>query len=363
VSTSRENLSTDDALLLVRGAVRAMSAYVPGLQPGPGERIVKLNTNENPYPPSPHALKALRASAGPRLRLYPDPACRALREQAAAVYGLDPSQVVPGNGSDELLAILMRTFVDEGGTIAYFQPSYSLYPVLAAASRARTVEVPLPRDATGLAVPRVQAGVFFLSTPNAPYGIPFPTAWIEALLASFSGIVVADEAYAEFAEETSLPLLGAHPRLVIVRTLSKSHSLAGLRVGLAFAHSEVAAEIAKVKDSYNLDRPAQAAAAAALADQAHFRANRDRIRATRARFAARLAELGFAVPPSQANFVFAAVASGMPAARDLYAALLKRGFLVRYFDRPGLDDGMRITIGTDAEMDALARTLGELVGR
>jgi histidinol-phosphate aminotransferase len=174
---------------------------------------------------------------------------------------------------------------------------------------------------------------------------------------------VADEAYAEFAEETSLPLLAANPRLVIVRTLSKSYSLAGLRVGLAFAHPAVAAEMAKVKDSYNLDRPAQAAAAAAIADQAHFRRNRDRIRATRARFAARLAELGFSVPPSQANFVFAAVKPGMPPARDLYAALLKRGFLVRYFDRPGLDDGMRISIGTDGQMDALARELGELVGR
>ena len=356
-------MSTDDAIPLVRKAVRAMSAYVPGLQPGPGERIVKLNTNENPYPPSPRALRALRAAAGPRLRLYPDPACRALRESAARAYGLEPGQVVPGNGSDELLAIVMRTFVDEGGTVACFRPSYSLYPVLAAAAAARIVEVPLPRDAREAPIPRVEAAVFFLTTPNAPYGIGFPTAWIERLLASFPGIVVADEAYAEFADETSLPLLASHPRLVIVRTLSKSHSLAGLRVGLAFAHPAVAAEMAKVKDSYNLDRPAQEAAAAAVADTAHTRANRDRIRATRARFAAALARLGFAVPASQANFVFAAVGPGMPGARELYAALLARGFLVRFFDKPGLDDGLRISIGTDAEMDALTRTLGELVGR
>jgi histidinol-phosphate aminotransferase len=340
-----------------------MSAYVPGLQPGPGQRLVKLNTNENPYPPSPRALKALRSAAGPRLRLYPDPSCRALREQAAAVYGLDPAQVVPGNGSDELLAIVMRTFVDEGGTVAWYRPSYSLYPVLAASSRARVVEVPLPRTTTGLPIPRVEAAVFFLSTPNAPYGIGFPTAWIGELLAAFPGIVVADEAYAEFAGETSLPLLAAHPRLVIVRTLSKSHSLAGLRVGLAFAHPAVAAEMAKVKDSYNLDRPAQAAAAAALADEAYFRRNRDRIRATRQRFSARLAELGFQVPPSQSNFVFAAVGPGMPAARELYAGLLERGFLVRFFDRPGLDDGLRISIGTDAEVDALAAAIGKLLGR
>jgi histidinol-phosphate aminotransferase len=257
----------------------------------------------------------------------------------------------------------MRTFVDEGDTVAYFQPSYSLYPVLAAAARVRVVEVPLPRDATGLPVPQVDARVFFLSTPNAPYGIAFPTAWIETLLSTFPGIVIADEAYAEFADETSLPLLARNPRLVIVRTLSKSHSLAGLRVGLAFAHPEVAAEMAKVKDSYNLDRPAQAAAAAALADQAHFRANRDRIVSTRARFSARLAELGFAVPASQANFVFAVTGAGMPTARELYAGLLERGFLVRFFDRPGLDDGLRISIGTDAEMDALVGAIGDVVRR
>jgi histidinol-phosphate aminotransferase len=354
---------TNDALSLVRKSVRAMSAYVPGRQPGPGERIVKLNTNENPYPPSPRALKALRAAAGPRVRLYPDPTCRVLRENAASAYGLAPEQVVPGNGSDELLAILMRTFVDEGGTVACFRPSYSLYPVLAAASSARLVEVPLPRDGRDLPVPRVEASVFFLTTPNAPYGIGFTTAWIGRLLSSFPGIVVADEAYAEFADETSLPLLADHPRLVIVRTLSKSHSLAGLRVGLAFANPAVASEMAKVKDSYNLGRPAQEAAAAAVADTAHVAANCGRIRATRARFSAALGRLGFRIPPSQANFVFAAVGPGMPAARELYAGLAERGFLVRYFDKPGLDDGLRISIGTDADMDALLRVLGDLVGR
>ncbi len=363
MSTIDGTPGTNDAIPLVRRSVRAMSAYVPGLQPGPGERIVKLNTNENPYPPSPRAIRALRRAAGPRLRLYPDPACRALRGSAARAYGLAPEQVVPGNGSDELLAIVMRTFVDEGGTVACFRPSYSLYPVLAAAASARLVEVPLPRDGHDLPVPRIDASVFFLTTPNAPYGIGFANAWIGRLLASFRGIVVADEAYAEFADETSLPLLADHPRLVIVRTLSKSHSLAGLRVGLAFAHPAVAAEMTKVKDSYNLDRPAQEAAAAAIADTAHVAANRERIRATRARFSAALDRLGFQVPASRANFVFAAVGPGMPAARELYAGLAARGFLVRYFDRPGLDDGLRISIGTDADMDALAKTLGDLVGQ
>ena len=348
-----------DALAYVRRAVRGMAAYVPGLQPGPGQRLVKLNTNENPYPPSPRAIESLLAASDASLRLYPDPDCRALRARAAEVYGLRPEQVLAGNGSDELLAIVMRAFVEEGDTVAYFQPSYSLYPVLAAVARARVVEVPLPRNATGLPVPSPRAKVFLLTTPNAPHGTGFPTAWIASLLQSFPGIVVADEAYADFAAETSLPLLAGHPHLVIARTLSKAYSLAGLRVGLAFAHPDLVREMAKVKDSYNLGRPAQAAAAEALADQEHFSTNRDRVLATRERCAARLASIGFLVLPSQANFLFVVPGNSMPGARDLYGRLLERGFLVRFFDRPGLEDGLRISIGTDDDMDGLVRALAE----
>ena len=353
--------TVEEARGFVRRAIRGMDGYVPGLQPGPGQKLVKLNTNENPYPPSPRVLDALHAAAESAVRLYPNPEAAALRERAAQVYGLRPSQVLCGNGSDEILAILMRTFVGEGETIAYFQPSYSLYPVLAEIGRAGTTTVPLPRvarssDMAGIPVPSPKAKMFLLTTPNSPYGVGFPTAWVEQLLGRFKGIVVADEAYVDFAAESSLPLLAANPRLVIARTLSKAYSLAGMRAGLAFAHEELVREMMKVKDSYNVSRFAQVAACAALEDQDHFRATRDRIVATRERFSSILADRGFTVLPSQANFIFAIPPRGL-AAGAVYEGLLSRGFLVRHWKTGVVSDGLRISIGTDAEMDSLAAAI------
>ncbi len=353
----------DGALGWVRQAVRGMEGYVPGLQPGPNQRIVKLNTNENPYPPSRRVLKALRSASNEKVRLYPSPDAAPLRERAAATYGLHPDQVLCGNGSDEILAMLMRACIDTGDSIAYFQPSYSLYPVLASIAGARTVEVPLPRvtrkeETAAISVPAVNAKVFFLSTPNSPYGMVFPTAWIGRLLDGFSGIVVADEAYVDFADQSSLPLLAGNPRLVIVRTLSKAYSLAGMRVGLAFAHPLLVREMMKVKDSYNVSRLAQVAACEALADQQYFQKTRDMILATRARFSQALTDIGFTVLPSAANFVFAVPPSGVPA-QPLFEKLLARGFLVRHLRAPAVADGLRISIGTDAEMDSLANIITE----
>jgi histidinol-phosphate aminotransferase len=352
------------ALRLVRPAVRQMAGYVPGLQPKPGTPLVKLNTNENPFPPSPRVIAALREATGDSLRLYPSPAGDTLREQAARTCGLAPDQVLCGNGSDEILAMLMRTFVGEGEAIAYFRPSYSLYPVLAGIAAAKTIEVPLARPAGRAAIDAVpipcpDAKIFFLTTPNSPYGFAFPTDWIARLLAAFPGIVVADEAYVDFGRESALPLLAGNPRLVVVRSLSKAYSLAGMRIGLALAHPAVIAEMDKVKDSYNVSRLAQAAACAALADEAYLRETRDAILATRESFAQRLAVLGFAVVPSDANFVFAVPPAGL-AARAMYDALLDRGFLVRHFGTSELADGLRISIGTHEEMESLARAAGEI---
>jgi histidinol-phosphate aminotransferase len=351
------------ALECVRGCVRETPGYVPGLQPKPGERLIKLNTNENPYPPSPKVLAAVKRAADGMLRLYPSPRGDALREEAARLYNLTPAQVLCGNGSDEILTLIMRTFVSEGDTISFFRPSYSLYPVLAALASARAAVVPLPRDAfargpDSLPVPSPRAKVFFLSTPNAPYGFSFPTKWIERLLASFSGIVVADEAYVDFAPESSLPLLAENPRLIAVRTLSKTFSLAGMRIGFAFAHEKIVEQMMKVKDSYNLSRLAQEAGRAALEDRAYLSETRDRIKATREAFGKRLSALGFAVVPSDANFVFAVPPAGVTA-RSLYDRLLARGFLVRYFEAEEISDGLRISIGTDADMEALAEVLKE----
>jgi histidinol-phosphate aminotransferase len=358
--------SVDEALGFVRRAIRGMDGYVPGLQPGPGEKLVKLNTNENPYPPSPRVLEAIHAAAESSVRLYPSPEATPLRERAAALYGLKPSQVLCGNGSDEILAMLMKTFVGEGETVAWFDPSYSLYPVLAGIGEARVATVPLPRvsrssEMAEIPVPSPKAKMFLLTTPNSPYGVAFPTSWVERLLNRFAGIVVADEAYVDFAEESALPLLAAHPRLVIARTLSKAYSLAGMRAGLAFAHEDLVREMMKVKDSYNVSRLSQVTACAALEDQECFRSTRDRIVATRERFSETLRSRGYSVPPSQANFVFAVPPRGLTAGA-VYAGLLSRGFLVRYWKTGIVSDGLRISIGTDAEMDGLAGAMEE-VGR
>ncbi len=344
-----------------------MNGYVPGLQPSPGQRLVKLNTNENPYPPSPRVLEALRSAIDGSIRLYPSPDAASLRALVATRCGTTADQVLCGNGSDEILALIMRAFVDEGDTVSFFQPSYSLYPVLAAMSRARTTTVPLPRlrheeDLLKLPVPSPRAKVFFLTTPNSPYGCSFPTEWTGRLLSAFPGIVVADEAYVDFAEESSLPLLAQNPRLIIVRTLSKSSSLAGMRVGFALGHPAMISQLMKVKDSYNVSRLAQVAACAALEDEEYARLTRDRIVATRERLTGSLAALGFAVLPSRANFVFAVPPSGVDA-RALYQGLLQNGFLVRHFASDGLSDGLRISIGSDEEMDSLLASLrGEMHG-
>jgi histidinol-phosphate aminotransferase len=353
----------EHALSFVRGVIRGMAGYVPGLQPGAGQRLVKLNTNENPYPPSPRVLEALRKASDGTVRLYPSPDASALRTQAGSTYGVSPSQVLCGNGSDEILAMLMRAFLDKGDAVAYFNPSYSLYPVLATISEARVVEVPLPRvarkeDMDALPVPEAKAKLFMLTSPNSPYGTVFPTAWIARLLGAFRGIVVADEAYVDFAEQSALPLLASHPRLVIVRTLSKSYALAGMRVGLAFAHEAIIRELMKVKDSYNVNRLAQAAACEALADVEWFEATRDRVIATRTSFSRRLTAAGFTVLPSDANFIFAVPPAGRNA-KALYERLLARGFLVRSLGMPAVSDGLRISIGTEEDMESLGRVIEE----
>ena len=348
-------MELERALGLVRSAVRDTPGYVPGLQPK-GVKLVKLNTNENPYPPSPHVIEAIRKAAGDTLRLYPSPDGDILREEASRLYGLDPEAVLCGNGSDEILSLIYRTFVGEGDAVSFFTPSYSLYPVLAAISRARTVIIPLPRQVEGLQVPSPKAKVFFLSTPNSPYGFSFPTSWIAELLGKFQGIVVADEAYVDFAPESSLPLLKDNPRLIVVRTLSKTFSLAGMRIGFAFAHPALIKEIRKVKDSYNVSRLAQEAGAAALRDREYLAMTRDKIIATRNALTTTLEGLGFTVPRSDANFVFAAAPRGADA-KALYEKLLSRGYLVRYFTQPEISDGLRISIGTDEVMRGLVKVL------
>ncbi len=346
----------------LRPTVRAVPPYVPGEQPGPGRRVVKLNTNESPYPPAPGVLEALRGAIDGSMRLYPDPEARALRQRAADVYGVPPDHILAGNGSDELLALLLRATVDPGDRVAFPVPTYSLYDTLVAVQGGEAVRVDFPDDwSLPPALASTGARVTFLCNPNSPSGTAVPLAAVEALARDVPGIVVVDEAYVDFADEHAMGLVGRLPNVLVLRTLSKSFSLAGLRAGLAFGHPELLAGLGTVKDSYNVNRLTQIAAEAALADLPAMRANVARIRATRARLTAALGALGYTAPPSQANFVLARRAGVDQAATA--TALAERGVLVRHFPTARLHDALRISVGSDAEIDLLLGHLRELSAR
>lgn len=346
----------------LRPAVAAMRGYEPGEQPRPGARVIKLNTNENPYPPSPRVLEAIRRAADEGLRLYPSPTAEAARERAAQVYGFKPEQVLVGNGSDELLTLLVRAVVEPGQAVVYPVPTYSLYPVLARIQGAEVVEVPFPED---FSLPGELFGrsepLVFLCNPNAPTGTLVPRPEVRRLAESLTGVLVVDEAYVDFAEGDCLGLARELPNVVVLRSLSKSFSLAGLRVGFAFGPAGLIEGLTKVKDSYNVDRLAAAGAEAALADLAYMERNAARIRATRARLTEGLRGLGLEPMPSQTNFVF--VRCGRGRARRLFEELRRRGILVRFFDQPGVDDALRITVGTDGQIDRLLAELADILPR
>jgi histidinol-phosphate aminotransferase len=328
--------------------VRALEGYAPGEQPTDG-RLVKLNTNENPYPCSPLVAEAVAREAG-RLHLYPSPMADALRERAASVYGLRPSQVLAGNGSDELLAVVLRTCTEAGDRVAYPVPTYSLYRVLAQLAGVEAVEVRGDGSPIPAALSTTGAKVTFLCTPNSPTGRALPLDAVAAFARAAEGLVVVDEAYVDFGGASALSILAEHPNMVVTRTFSKSFSLAGLRLGLLFGHEDFLAELAKVKDSYNVSRLAIAAGVAALDDLAWMQSNVARVRATRARVAAALRLGGFPVEESAANFLWVdCTARG--GGRAVYDLLRSRGVLVRWFGGEGLAGHIRVSIGTDADMD------------
>ncbi len=341
-----------------REVVRGMDGYVPGEQPR-DRRTIKLNTNENPYPPSPRVLEALQAAVGEDLRLYPRPMADDLRERAARVYGVRPESVLAGNGSDDLLAMLVRACVGIGDRVAYPTPSYSLYDTLVTLQEGKAVRVAfgdefvLPEELVA-----IDARLIFLCNPNSPSGTQILPEKIRSILERPDRLVVVDEAYVDFAESSCLPLLKEYSNLVILRTLSKSFSLAGMRIGLALGAPPVISTLAKVKDSYNVNRLSIVAGVAALRDLRWMEANVRRIRKTREMLSAGLADLGFRVLPSQANFVFAR-RPGCDLG-PLYERIKRRGILVRHFPTPELRDALRITVGTDEEIRTLLRVLTQL---
>lgn len=346
-----------------RKAIEKMEGYTPGEQPQTAG-FVKLNTNENPYPPSPRVGEAVHRELG-ALRLYPDPLAERLRGQAARAYGCDRENILAGNGSDDLLTVIVRAIIGRGDRVLIPLPTYSLYETLVSIQEGRLVTVPFQDD---FSLPpeffQRRAHLVFLSNPNSPSGTVIPIQQIERLLAREDSVVVVDEAYIDFADHdgfTALPLIRSHPNLIVLRTLSKSYALAGMRVGLAFAQKEMIRGLLKVKDSYNLDRLSIVAGEAALRDVAWMKQQVEKIRRTRRFLIQHLRKLGFEVPPSQSNFVFARRAG--EDLRALYLALKKRKILVRYFDTVYTRDALRITVGKDREVRILLNALRDILSR
>ena len=341
-----------------RDNVAALDPYVPGEQLR-GRDVIKLNANENPYPPSAKVLRALRAATNDTLRLYPEPASDSLRAVAARVYGVGAEHIIAGNGSDELLTILLRCFVGPRDRVAYPMPTYSLYDTIVDIQGGIRAPVDYPADfsiPTSLAAQR--AALTFLCNPNAPSGTLVRPEAIARLAKQVRGILVVDEAYIDFAASDAascIPLVRRHDNVIVLRTFSKSFSLAGLRIGLAFASKDLVAGMMKVKDSYNLNRLSATAATAALRDLPWMSRNVRRIQRSRALLSAALERLGFQVYPSQTNFVLARRAN--TDMRRVQRELKAHRILIRHFDVPGLQDCLRISIGTPDETNAAVAAL------
>jgi histidinol-phosphate aminotransferase len=298
-------------------------------------------------------MQAIREVEAEMLRRYPNPTADAFRAAAAEALEVSADMIIAGNGSDDVLAVAVLTFTGPGDTLAFPDPTYSLYPVLADLDEVKTVTVPwgedwsLPIDA----LLTTKARAIFLANPNAPSGTFVSPQKIDELARKFAGLVLVDEAYVDFAEDNCLPLVRKHENVVVTRTLSKAYSLAGLRFGFAIAQPSVIREMNKARDSYPCDAISVAAATAAINDQEYAKKTWEHVRAERQRISSELTQMGWTVLPSQANFILAQTPSGR--GRDAYLGLKQQGILVRYFDKPGLSDKIRITVGTSQENNAL----------
>jgi len=359
---------------LVRPLVRKLHAYVPGEQPKV-KGLIKLNTNENPYPPSPKVLSAMQAAIDGRMRLYPNPSAQLLREQLAALHQCSPDQIIIGNGSDELLALGVRAFVEPAANgdsassepsksrVQYFGPSYSLYPVLAETHGATPYSVPLLEDFGLPSVSQLrrgkrwdfQAALTFITTPNAPSGRGYSTRELEVLCSAMKGVVVLDEAYVDFADENALELCLKYPHVIISRTFSKAYSLCFQRIGYWIGHPELISALHRIRDSYNVNGLAQIAASATLKNLSYYQRNFRRVTESRSRVAEALTGLGWTVLPSQTNFILARPPG--PPARQWLEDLRRKKILVRWFASPNLESFLRITIGSESEMDTLLKTI------
>ncbi|MEZ2249938.1 MULTISPECIES: histidinol-phosphate transaminase [unclassified Microcoleus] len=344
-----------------RKKIHEMSGYVPGEQPPLGTKIIKLNSNENPYPPSPQALKVLQEIDGEILRRYPDPTGKQFRIAASQVLGVPDDWIVVGNGSDDLLNLIVRAVGETGKQVVCPSPTYVLYRTLAEIQDVEFVEIPYPDDyqlPVDLLI-AAQGAVTFVASPNSPSGTAIPLAYLEQLARGLSGILVIDEAYVDFAENHALELTKTYNNVIVLRTLSKGYSLAGLRLGFGITNPALIAELNKIKDSYNVDALAYLVAAEAIADQTYKTANAEKIKASRQTLALSLQELGFDILPSQTNFLLVRPPQGD--AERIYQRLKQEGILIRYFNQPRLADKLRITVGTEAQNQILVKILTEIL--
>ena len=342
-----------------RENIEKVKGYEPGFQPGRAD-VVKLNTNENPYPPSPKVLKALAQVNAERLRRYPDPQADVFRNAAAEINGVSAENIICGNGADELLGIAMRSFCDEKRPVAYPVPTYSLYPVLAGLQGCQVIEIPFDE---GFKLPaklaKTGASLTIICNPNAPSGSFTGTDELASLASELSGVLLIDEAYVDFADENCIGLVKDFDNVIILRSMSKGYGLAGIRFGYAVGPTDLINGLMKVKDSYNVDAVSVAAAMAAIKDREYFRQVTEKVKKERTKLTDSLRQLGFEVPKSQANFVLAA--SKNCKASQIYDKLVERNIYVRYFDTPGLNDKLRITVGTSEQDDKLISALKEIL--
>ncbi len=356
----------------VRPLVSQLHGYVPGEQPKV-KGLIKLNTNENPYPPALAVLRAVKEAVDGRLRLYPNSGADQVREKLARLHRCRPGQIVMGNGSDELLALAVRAFVEpvarqyalgrirSRSTVQFFVPSYSLYPVLAGMHGAVTNPVELETDfdlPSQRALDRGRAWDFhaaltLVTTPNAPSGRGYVLERLKALCAEQQGVVVLDEAYVDFAGENALALALELPNVLVARTFSKAYSLCFQRVGYMVGSEELVGALHKIRDSYNVNGLGQVAASATLDELDYYRRNFQTVIQTREKLGGALGKLGFIVYPSQSNFIL--VQPPMMSAREWLERLRERNILVRWFEAPGIRNYLRITIGTPAEAEALVK--------
>lgn len=342
-----------------RKNIEKAKGYEPGLQPKQAD-VMKLNTNENPYPPSPAVMKVLAQIGAEQLRRYPDPIGQEFRQAAAEVNGISADCIMCCNGGDDLLSIAFRAFCDEERPVTYPAPTYSLYPVLARLQNCKAIEVPfdsefnLPAKLAG-----TDAALTIVCNPNAPTGSFVSVEELASLADEISGVLLIDEAYVDFAEKNCAGLVKDFDNVLILRSMSKGYSLAGIRFGYAIAQSALIAGLMKVKDSYNVDAVAITAATAAIKDRQYFRETIEKVKAERGRLAASLRALKFEVPDSSANFILAQNKNCK--ASEIYDKLVQRNIYVRYFDLPGLKDKLRITVGTSEQNDTLLLALKEIL--